>query len=80
MLQNLSKCEMWKFYNLPATQILRENKFWRIQMVQKCPFLTILEVLNFDFSRFEQLSSPKFTNIPSTESLKLPKMTKFDFM
>ena len=38
-------------------------------------FLTILEVLNFDFSKFEQLSSPKFTKIQSPESLKLPKMT-----
>ena len=50
-------------------------------------FLAILEVLNFDFSQFEQLSSPKFTKIQSFESLKLPKMTflhrsnalKFDF-
>ena len=28
---------------------------------QKTSFLAILEVLNFDFSKFEQLSSPKFT-------------------
>ena len=29
MLQKLSKCEvkMWKFYNLPATQILRKSNF-----------------------------------------------------
>ena len=37
--------------------------------------LTCLEVLNFDFSKFEQISSPKFTRIQSSESTKLPKMT-----
>ena len=50
-------------------------------------FLAISEVLNFDLSHFEQISSPKFTKIQSSESLKLPKMTfqdrlnsqKFDF-
>ena len=50
-------------------------------------FLAILVVLNFDFSRFEQLSSPNFTKIQSSESLELPKITflvglnlpKFDF-
>ena len=50
-------------------------------------FLVILEVLNFDFSQFEQLSSPKDSKIQSSESQKLPKMTfldrlnlpKFDF-
>ena len=31
-------------------------------------FLAILEVLNFDFSKFEQLSSPKFTQIQSSVS------------
>ena len=30
---------------------------------QKMLLLTILEVQNFDFSKFEQLSSPKFTQI-----------------
>ena len=50
-------------------------------------FLAILEGLSFDFSKFEQLSSPKFTKIQSLGSRKLPKMTfldclnssKFDF-
>ena len=50
-------------------------------------FLAILVVLNFDFSQFEQLASPKFTKIQSSESLKLQKITfldrltspKFDF-
>ena len=40
--------------------------------------LTILLVLNFDFSKFEQLSSLKFTTIQSSESLKLPKITFLD--
>ena len=41
-------------------------------------FLVLLEFLNFDFSIFEQLSSTKFTKIPSSQSLKLPKMTLLD--
>ena len=51
-----------------ATQISREIKFWQIQTVQKCHFL------NFDLSKFEQLWSPKFTKIQSSQShLNLPK-------
>ena len=46
----------------------------------KKSFFTIVEVLNFDFSQFEQLSSPKFTKIQSFESLKLPKMTSLDHL
>ena len=50
-------------------------------------FFAILEFQNFDFSKFEQLSSPKDSKIQSSESQKLPKMTfldrlnlpKFDF-
>ena len=34
-------------------------------------FLAILELLNVDFSKFEQLESPKFTKIQNSESLKL---------
>ena len=53
----------------------------------KMLIFTILEVLNFEFSQFEQFSSPKFTKIQSSEVLKLAKMTfleclnlpKFDF-
>ena len=41
-------------------------------------FLAILEVLNYDFNKFVQLSSSKSTKIQSLESLKLPKMTFFD--
>ena len=41
-------------------------------------FLAILDALNFDFSKFEQLLS---TNLPInqiSESLKLPKITFLD--
>ena len=42
MLQKLSKCKVkaWllKFDHFTATQILRENQFWQIQMVEKCHF------------------------------------------
>ena len=40
--------------------------------------LTILEVLNFDFSKLVQHSTPKFTKIQSRESPKLPRMTFLD--
>ena len=44
MLQKFSKCEVkaaceeLKFYDMPATQILREIKFWWIQMVKNAIF------------------------------------------
>ena len=41
-------------------------------------FLAILEVLNFYFSKLEQISRPKFTKIQSSRSPKLPKMTFLD--
>ena len=40
--------------------------------------MAILEGLNFDFSKIEQLLSPKVTNIQSSESLRFPKMTFLD--
>ena len=40
--------------------------------------LPILEVLNFDFSKLEQLSSAKFTKFQGSEFLKLPQMTSLD--
>ena len=69
---------MLKFDHFIATQILCEIKLWWIQKVQKRSFLAILEVLNFDFRKFEQLSSPKFTKIQSSESLELPNRTFLD--
>ena len=42
--------------------------------------MTIFEVLNFDFSKFKQISSPIFTKILSSLSLKLPKMTFLDHL
>ena len=46
----------------------------------KMSFLPIYEVLNFDFSTFEQLSSPNFSKNLSSEFLKLPKMTFLDHL
>ena len=48
--------------------------------ILKMPSLAILDLLNFDISQFEQLSSQKFTKIQSSESLKLPNMTFLDFL
>ena len=54
---------MLKLDNFTAAPILREIKFslFANSNGPKMSFLAILEVLNFDFSKFEQLSSPKFT-------------------
>ena len=68
---------MLKFYHFTATLILREITFWGVKTVQNVNW-TILEVLNFDFCKFEQISSPQFTKIQSSASLKLPLMTFLD--
>ena len=55
-----------------------KSNFGQLEQL-KMSFLALLEVLNFDFfSKFKPLSSPKFTTIPSSQSLKLPKMTFLD--
>ena len=98
MLQKLSKCEVkaWlcllTFDHFTATQILREIKFWWIQILvnsngPKMSFLPILEVLNFDFSKFGTWKLLEITENQNSEPLKWPKMTfldclsspKFDF-
>ena len=64
MLQKLSKCEVkaWLCCNLIFLPLLRFYvKSNRIQRVQ---------VIKFDFSIFEQLSSPKLPKIQCSESLK----------
>ena len=67
---------MWNFLDFSVTQILREREInFGDSRSSKNAILTVLEVLNFDFSKFEQLSSPKCAKIQSSESLKLPKMT-----
>ena len=69
--------EMWifyRYYNFTWNQISASLNS------PKLPYLAILEVLNFDFSKFEQLSGPNFTKIQSSESLKLPKMTFLDHL
>ena len=71
--------ELWSFYRHS------DFKWNQILVISKGPkmlIFTILEVLNFDFSK-----RPKFTEILSSESLKLSKMIflnrlnlpKFDF-
>ena len=70
---------------LPLRIYVKSNfgEFKRFKNVIFCHFW----VLNFDFNKFKQLSSPKFTTIQGSESLKLAKITfldclnspKFDF-
>ena len=62
MLQKLSKCEVkaWLSWNLILLPPLRFCVTSNLKNTN-CPkmlFLAILGVLNFDFSKFEQLSSP----------------------
>ena len=76
--------EIWSFYQ-------QSDFTWNQSLPNsngpKMLFLPILEVPKFDFSKFEPLSSHKFTKFQSSEALKLPKMTfldclnlpKFDF-
>ena len=71
----LDLVEIWSFYRI-------SDFTWNQLLVNsngpKMLILAILEVLNFDFSKFEQLSSTKFTKIQSLEALNLPKMTFLD--
>ena len=71
----LDYVEIWLFY--------RHSDFTWNQILAnlngpKMSVLKILEVLSFDFSKFEQLSNSKFTKFQSSESLELPKMTYLD--
>ena len=77
MLQKLSKCEVKLDFVkiliiLPPLRFYVKSNFGKFKRYKKS-FLAILQVLNFDFSTFEQLSSPKFTKFQSSECLKLPK-------
>ena len=73
--------EIWSFYrhsDLTQNQILVSSNS------PKMSYVGILEVLNFGFSQFEQLSSPKSSQIQSADFLKLPffdslTLPKFDF-
>ena len=67
--------EIWSFYRYSDfmwNQILVNSN------IPKMSFLAILEILNFDFSKFVHLSSPKFTKIQSSESLKWQKCAIFE--
>ena len=82
MLQKLSKCEVkdwlcwiWSFYchsNFTWNQILANSNG------PKMLILTVLEVLNFDFSKFEQHSSPKFTKNSKFRVSKIVKKAIFE--
>ena len=61
---------MWKFQNVSDTQIFREIKFLSNSNSQKMSFLAMTVVLKLDISNLSNLSSPKFTKIQSSESLK----------
>ena len=91
MLQKLSKCEVKASLCgnfsicLPFRFYVKSNsgKFKRLTI----SFSTLLEALNFNFSKFEPFFKSQITKIQSLESLKWPKMTfldcfnssKFDF-
>ena len=82
MLQKLSKCEVWLDF-IEIWPFYRHSDFtWNPILVKwnclKMSFLAILEVLNFVFSKSEQLSSHKSTKFQSLESVKLQKMTFLD--
>ena len=66
MLQNLSKCEVkaWLFWNLIILLPLRFYVKCNVGEIKQSKniILAILEVINFDFSIFGQISCPKFTN------------------
>ena len=64
-----------KFDHFTATLIRLEIKFWRIQTVQKCHFLAILESHKFQFGEFWTWKLLKFTKNQNSEPLTLPKMT-----
>ena len=77
MLQKLSKCEV-KAWFCSHLIIYRHSDFTWNQILAKSispkmSFLAILQVLNFDFSKFEQLSSPKFNTIQISKTQKLQK-------
>ena len=62
--------EVWSFYqhsDFTWNQILAN---WN---GPKMSFIAISETLNFDFSKFEQLSSPKFTKNSKFRVAKIPK-------
>ena len=54
----LDYVEIWSF--LPPLWFYVKSYFGQFKR-SKSVILVFLEVLNFDFSKFEQLSSPKFT-------------------
>ena len=82
VLQKLSKCEVKAAQcgNVTICMPLRfdvKSNFYAFKL-SKMSFLALLEVVNFDFSNFEQFFNSKFTQFQNSESLKLVKMTFLD--
>ena len=63
------------FNRFTATLILREIKCFANSNGPKMLILTNSEVLNFDFSKFEPLSIPKFTK---NSNFRVFKIAKYD--
>ena len=91
VIQKLSKCEVkvwlcWNLIILPPLRIYVKSNLGKFKH-PKMPFLAILEVLKFDLSKSEQLSSPKFTKNSKFRVSEIAKLTfldrlilpKFDF-
>ena len=82
MLQKLSKCEVedWLCRNLTILLPLRfyvKSNFGLFKQFKNVIFSNF-RGFEFWFSKFEQLSSPEFTKIQSSHSLKLPKNSFLD--
>ena len=66
---------MWKFQNLPATQILREINFGNFE-ARRIVTLTILETLNLDFWDFFDIFK---LEVPKNQNSKPQKLLKWQF-
>ena len=73
----LEHSAVWRFYNLLATQILREIKFWLFKRSKKS-FLAFLEVLNFDLSNFETFLKSQIYQNSNLRDSEIVEMAIFD--
>ena len=70
---------MWKSYNLLPPRFYVKSNFGEFKQ-SKMSFLVILEALNFDFSKFKELSSPKFTKIQKFRVSKIAENDIFGLL
>ena len=68
---------MWKWCNLLATQILREMTIWEF-IRSKVSFLALLEVLNFDFCKFEPFLKYQTYQTSRLRVSEIVKMATFE--